>query len=289
MASSNQAFDRYCAEIRSYPRLTLEEEKALGEAVKAGRDPAASEEQKAASLQARDKLVNSNLALVLNVVKQELPIELRGSDLNMDAIGEGNNGLLKAAEMFDPDKNVHFSTYADAWIRSYVKKAIASFPTIKIPQETRQDLYRISKAAQDMLSQSGSDPSDKEIADKLGMKEEKVSQLRALGNAATIVSLDDAVGDEEKENFGDRYIGDNDDEAQAAEEETNSAIAEGIATLTSLEADVLSRYLGLGGKEEESLSSIGKSYGFSRERARQIKERANAKLKAFLEEKGING
>ena len=105
MASSNQAFDRYCAELRSYPRLTLEEEKALGEAVKAGRDPAASEEQKAASLQARDKLVNSNLALVLNVVKQELPIELRGSDLNMDAIGEGNNGLLKAAEMFDPDKN----------------------------------------------------------------------------------------------------------------------------------------------------------------------------------------
>lgn len=289
MAPSNQAFDRYCAEVRSYPRLTLEQEKALGEAVKAGRDPNADEATKAKAQEARDQLVNSNLALVLNIVKQELPVELRGQDLNMDAIQEGNNGLLKAAEMFDPDKNVHFSTYADAWIRAYVKKAIASFPTIKIPQEARQDLYKISKAAQQLLSESGTDPTDKQIADRLGMKEEKVSELRALGTASAPISLDDTVGEEEKENFGDRYVGDTDDELKEDSEETNSAIAEGLASLSPIEADVLSRYLGLNGKEEESLTDIGKSHGFSRERARQLKERANAKLKAFLEEKGIKG
>lgn len=254
----------YLKSIGNHPRLSFEEEKELSEKSLSGdRD-------------AQTKLVECNLKLVVPIAKRYMGCGLPLLDL----IQEGNLGLMKAAEKYDGSKGFRFSTYATYWIRQAISRALGDQSrTIRIPANMVELLSKVRRGSAELLQTLRREPTEQEIADHLGIELEKVQTVMDMAQATT--SLDLAVDDDGETTMGD-LIADSSVENpyQNMVKEANTQIVEAVlATLSNKEADILRMRFGIGADKPMTLEEVGQHYGVTRERIRQVENKAIRKLR----------
>ena len=257
--------DKYLADIAKESLLTTDEEVELAQRIKAG-DQAA-----------LDKLVRANLRFVVSVAKQ---YQNQGLSLQ-DLIDEGNLGLVKAAQRFDETRGFKFISYAVWWIRQSIPQAVAEQArVIRLPMNQVGALAKVKKATALLEQKLERRPTVKEVADAIGMPEDKVDQLLSL-NSRT-VSTDAPLDDEDDANFLDVYVADDEVQTDTAveQESTSNAIRNSLDMLNEKERSILCMYFGLGTSREYSLEEIAMKLNISRERTRQIRDRALKRLKS---------
>ncbi len=263
-AESTDPVRQYLREIGKVYLLSAEEEIELAKKYEKG-DKAS-----------KDKLTQSNLRLVVSIAKKYIG---RGLSL-LDLIQEGNQGLIRAVEKYDWRKGFKFSTYATWWIRQAITRAIADQArTIRIPVhmvETINKLYRISRR---LMQELGREPSPEEIAEEADLDPERVREIFKI--AQEVTSLEAPVGEDQESFLGD-FIP---DESQlspvdaASKQLLKDHLDEVLATLSDREARVLKLRFGLEGNKQMTLEEVGKVFGVTRERIRQIEAKALRKLK----------
>ena len=254
----------YLKEIGHVPLLTAEEEVALAQRMEAGDE------------EARHRLEEANLRLVVSIAKRYVG---RGM-MFLDLIQEGNLGLLKAVEKFDYSKGYKFSTYATWWIRQAITRAIADQArTIRIPVHMVETINKLVRISRQLLQELGRDPRPEEIAKEMGISVARVHEIMKI--AQEPVSLETPIGEEEDSHLGD-FI---EDEAAPAPAEAASfmllreQLEEVLETLTDREKNVLRLRFGLEDGRSRTLEEVGQSFGVTRERIRQIEAKALRKLR----------
>lgn len=256
--------DLYLHEVSKSPLLTPLQETAVARRVRDGDEEAVRE------------LVTKNLRFVISVAKK---YQNRGLAL-VDLIGEGNLGLLTAARKFDPDHGVKFISYAVWWIRQAILSAIARHGRpVRVPLNRTADLSRVIRATENLRQELGREPTAEEISAAVGLSVELVQALAALNTAD--VRLDAPLAGDGERNVLERFMADGqaDAEAQAMEQFLKEEIDAALATLTPRDAKVLRLYFGLDGEKEHTLEEIGVLFGITRERVRQLRDRALKKLR----------
>ena len=256
----------YLSAIGEYPLLSYDQEVALGKRIQQG------------DKKAKDELINANLRLVVSIAKR-----YRGRGLAlMDLIQEGNIGLERAAEKYNPDMGFKFSTYATWWIKQAMTRAIAdSGRTIRIPVHMFENINKAKKVQRDLAQKLSREPTEKELATALGVSEEKVRKLLDLSLEPT--SLETPVGDEEDSSLGD-FISD-DNTISPTQFTDNEALKdemdEALKRLDPREEQVIRMRFGLDGQNPQTLEEVGKEFNVTRERIRQIEAKALRKLRRF--------
>jgi RNA polymerase primary sigma factor len=257
----------YLREIGKIPLLTQEEEQAL--AVKAAKG----------NKKAKDKMVEANMRLVVSIAKR---YSGRGLDF-LDLIQEGNTGLLRAVEKFDPEKGFKFSTYATWWIRQAITRAIADQArTIRIPVHMVETINKVLRASRKLTAELNREPTIEEIAKEMDMDVEKVDYVMRIKQ--DIASLDQSVGkdgDDEDSVLGD-FVEDEDrisPEDSAANQMLKEQLADIIATLSEREQKIIKLRFGIGGGRPHTLEEVGAEFSVTRERIRQIEAKALSKLR----------
>lgn len=254
----------YLKEIGQVPLLSTEEEQTLARAARAG------------DADARRRLSEANLRLVVSVAKRYAG---RGLPF-LDLIQEGNLGLMKAAEKFEPDRGFKFSTYATWWIRQSITRAIADQGrTIRIPVHLVEHINRVRKTAGELLRKNGREPTAEEIAVRLEMEPDRVRELLQL--AQEPVSLETPVGEEEDAHLED-FI--QDEEAgipvdEAGRQLLRQELMSVLKSLTPREERVITLRFGLDDGRPRTLEELGKEFNVTRERIRQIEAKALRKLR----------
>lgn len=254
----------YLKSIGNHPRLSFDQEKELSVKALAGDHNAV------------NTLVECNLLLVVSVAKKYygcgLPL--------LDLIQEGNLGLIKAAEKYDGSKGFRFSTYATYWIRQAISRALGDQSrTIRIPANMVELLSKVKKATAELTQKLGRTPSDKEIAKHLDIEVDKVQAVMDIAQATT--SLDTPVDDEGETSMGD-LIADHAAEnpmASMIKEANRQIVANILDTLGSREAEILKMRFGIDAEKAMTLEEVGNYYGLSKERIRQIENKAIRKLR----------
>lgn len=252
----------YLRQIKSIPVLSTEEELELAKRVKKG-DPAA-----------REKLIESNLRLVVSIAKNYNSPSLSF----MDLVQEGNLGLVAAVEHFDYSKGNKFSTYATWWIRQAIGRAIIdSGRTIRIPNNLLNNYYRLLRI---ISCGAEEEPTDAEVAEKTGWSLDYIRKLRKLSVPDTM-SLDAPMGDDEETTFGDLTPDPNnfDPTADIMREANKEAVERVLNTLDEPEKTTLKMRFGLLDGKGYSLEEVGKKLGLTHERVRQIEIKALRKLR----------
>jgi RNA polymerase primary sigma factor len=266
-AETGEALDLFMRDIRRYPLLTKQEEGDLARRVEQG------------DLSAKERMINSNLRLVVSVAKRYQGHELPLSDL----IQEGMLGLIRAAEKFDYRKGFKFSTYATFWIRQAIQRGLANKArTIRIPVHIGQRERKIVRAERELGARLGRDPSDLEIAKEAELPEEQVEEVRAA--ARTVTSLDRAVGEDGDTAFGDLLPSD----GPEMEEEIQVSLAQEtlrrtVGDLPEPERSVIRLRYGIDGEEPKALRETGRRLELSAERVRQLELRALERLSSHRE------
>jgi RNA polymerase primary sigma factor len=258
----------YLREIGQTPLLTPAEEVTLAARVKRG------------DKKARLAMIKANLRLVVKIAHDYdglgLPL--------LDLINEGNIGLMKAVERFNPKKGAKLSTYAALWIKQAIRRALSNqSKTIRLPVHVVGKLYQLQRAGFKLAEELGHEPTDDELADKLKIPRDKLIQLRAA--AARPASLDAPVGDEGETRFGDLV---EDSTAMSPYEllrmkTMRQDVRQQLKHLTDREAEILTLRFGLDGHDHRTLDEVGKRFKVSRERIRQIQDLALAKLRRRME------
>jgi RNA polymerase primary sigma factor len=262
------SFDQYLFDVEKYPLIEESgEERELARRARAGDKEAA------------ERLVTANLRFVISYVKK-----YQGRGLGLaELVCIGNEGLLKAVKKFDPDKGVKFISYAVWWIRQTVLQALAEQTrSVRIPLNQNSNLVKLSRTETALTQLLGRTPTDQEIADEMGEPVDTVRALRRV--AASELSLDAPIdrGDRDSASFGERFAG---AEAEDIEESVESQAQREFLDrmfekyLTERERKILYLYYGLDDGEERTLEEIGSLLGVTRERIRQIRNRAFEKLR----------
>jgi RNA polymerase primary sigma factor len=256
--------DQYLYEVSKTPLLTSQQEIAIAKRVRAGDE------------EAMQELVKRNLRFVISVAKK---YQNRGLALT-DLIGEGNVGLLTAARKFDPDQGVKFISYAVWWIRQAILASLArQGRTVRVPLNRTADLSRIVRTAENLRQELRREPTPEEIAQSTGLSVDVVQSLAALNTSD--VRLDAPLDPEGDRSLIERFIADEqgDPEAQAMDKFLSEEIENALRTLPPRDAKVLRLYFGLDGGREHTLEEIGGMLGVTRERVRQLRDRALKRLR----------
>ncbi|MFL5541615.1 MAG: RNA polymerase sigma factor RpoD/SigA [Longimicrobiaceae bacterium] len=258
------SLDQYLKEVSTHKLLTGPQEIELGRRARAGDEDAVSE------------LVRANLRFVISVAKK---YQNRGVSLS-DLIQEGNVGLVTAARKFDPDQGVKFISYAVWWIRQAILSALANQGrSVRVPLNRACDLAKIFRERERLKQELRRDPSPQELSQATGLSPEIVESLQTL-NAAEI-RLDAPIGDSDDSQLMDRFIA---EEAIVTEDEVeerllSERVEKALDTLQPRDAKVLKLYFGLEGGREHTLEEIGDILGVTRERIRQLRDRALKRLR----------
>jgi RNA polymerase primary sigma factor len=270
MNESDTGLNRYLREIGRIPLLTPQQEIELAGKMKKG-DPAA-----------RERMINANLRLVVTIAHDYVNLGLPLLDL----ISEGNIGLTKAVERFDPAKGAKLSTYAMWWIKQSIKRALANQgKTIRLPVHLVDKVAKVRRVSLQISEELGREPTDDELGEEIGIAGEKVARLKSLGIRPA--SIDGPIGDDDSTEFGE-VIGD--EEAQTPFEllRDKNLLDEMDGLLDLLdkrEQKIISQRFGLDGGTPRTLEDVGKNFGVTRERIRQLQNIALAKLRRALSKK----
>jgi RNA polymerase primary sigma factor len=261
---SDGSLDQYLLDISRYPLITREEEVELARRIREG------------DQEALDKLVRSNLRFVVSVAKK---YQNQGVSLS-DLINEGNLGLIRAAHKFDETKGIKFISYAVWWIRQAILQALAEQSRIvRVPLNRAGTLHRIGKRANALLQELGREATHAEIADGMEITEEEVARTIAISQ--THLSLDAPLTPGEDNKLLD-YLPDEQHatpDVEAFDKALTESIEAALGSLKEREARILRLYFGLDGSEPMTLEEIGAMLGITRERVRQIKEKALSRLR----------
>jgi len=262
------AIKLYLREIGQVKLLTPQEEVELAARIKKG------------DKKARERMIKANLRLVVKIAHD---YENFGLPL-LDLISEGNIGLMKAVERFDPAKGGKLSTYGSWWIKQSIKRALANqSKTIRLPVHLVDKISRMRKTALKLQEIFGREPTDEELAEEMGMSVSRVAQMRTA--AIRPASLDAPIGDDDTNSFAEVVQ----DEAASTpydnlEEKTVTAmLREMVKTLDERESTILCYRFGLDGGSEKTLEEVGERFGVTRERVRQIQNIALIKLRKMIE------
>lgn len=254
----------YMREMGQFSMLSADEEIELAHRIAKG------------DQSAKNELVEANLRLVVSLARHYQGCGLSYQDL----IQEGNIGLIKAAEKFDVSKGFRFSTYASWWIKQALSRAIADQSrTIRIPVHMTENINKFKKAERELLSQLNREPKIKEIADAMGISEKQAKEIQSYIVEPT--SLDIQVGDDDDTTIG-SFVEDThfvNPESAYIKESNGDVVNAVLDTLSDREANILRLRFGIGGKKAMTLEEVGKEYGLTRERIRQIEAKALRKLR----------
>lgn len=260
----NDPVRMYLKEIGRVDLLTADEEVEIAKRIEAGDETA------------RDELAEANLRLVVSIAKRYVG---RGMSF-LDLIQEGNMGLMKAVNKFDYTKGFKFSTYATWWIRQAITRAIADQArTIRIPVHMVETINKLSRIQRQLVKELGRDPAPEEIGAEMDLPTEKVREILKISQDP--VSLETPIGEENDSHLGD-FI--EDDEATSPEDSASSELLKEelrdvLDTLTDREENVLRLRFGLDDGRQRTLEDVGKVFGVTRERIRQIEAKALRKLR----------
>lgn len=282
--NNNQYFDDisddsvrlYLREIGKIPLLTAQEELELAQKVVAG------------DKRAKDKMAEANMRLVVSIAKR---YSGRGLDF-LDLIQEGNTGLLRAVEKFDPDKGFKFSTYATWWIRQAITRAIADQArTIRIPVHMVETINKLLRTQRRKTQELNREPTIEELARELEMEPEKVEYVMKIKQ--DITSLDAGVGrdDDSEDSVLQDFIEDEDGptpEESAANQLLKEQVQAILSTLSEREQKIVKMRFGLENGKSHTLEEVGQEFAVTRERIRQIEAKALAKLRKHKDAKKLH-
>ena len=267
---SDSSMKIYLKEISQTPLLTLEEETALAERIKMGDD------------KARDHMIRANLRLVVKIAGDYSGYGLSLSDL----ISEGNIGLMHAVERFDPEKGGKLSTYAAWWIKQSIKRALANqSKTVRLPVHMVDKIARMRRISSLLTEALGREPTDEELAEELGLPRQKVAMLKQASQRPT--SLDAPVNEGEATEYGD-IIGDESASNPLdilTEKNLHEQVEELLSILGKRERQIIDERFGLNGLKPMLLEDVGREFGVSRERIRQLQNAALTKMRRALMKK----
>jgi len=269
MASDSSMIKVYLREIGQVPLLTPEQELGLARRVQAGDE------------EARSQMIQANLRLVVKIAQNYTGL---GMPL-LDLISEGNIGLMKAVERFDPDRGAKLSTYAAWWIKQSIKRSLANqSKTIRLPAHLIEKISRMRKVIQKLSERLKREPNNAEIAEIMGVKPGAIAHWRAI--CLNPASLHAPVGDDNATDFNER-IGD-ENAKTAYENITDRQVRDDIVrffdSLDHREREILKYRYGLEGVEVHTLETVGERFNITRERVRQIQNTALQKLRGMIEQ-----
>jgi RNA polymerase primary sigma factor len=273
---SDDSVRLYLREIGKIPLLSAEEELELAQKVVAG------------DKRAKDKMAEANMRLVVSIAKR---YSGRGLDF-LDLIQEGNTGLLRAVEKFDPDKGFKFSTYATWWIRQAITRAIADQArTIRIPVHMVETINKLLRTQRRMTQELNREPTIEELAKELEMEPEKVEYVMKIKQ--DITSLDAGVGrdDGEEDSVLADFIEDEDGDSpedSAANQLLKEQVQSILSTLSEREQKIIKMRFGLENGKSHTLEEVGQEFAVTRERIRQIEAKALAKLRKHKDAKKLH-
>ena len=264
---SDSGFKIYLREIGQTPLLTIQEEIQLAAKIKRG------------DMKARAKMIKANLRLVVKIAHDygNLGLPL------LDLVSEGNIGLMKAVERFDPAKGGKLSTYAAWWIKQSIKRALANqSKTIRLPVHLVDKIAKVKRLAMAMSEELGREPTDDELAEEVGISAAKLSQLRTV--SIRPASLDAPINDDDGTEFGE-LVGDDsavDPAENLSEKNLQEEVSDLLGVLDARERKIINSRFGLDGGKARTLEEVGQKFGVTRERIRQLQNIALAKLRRAL-------
>ena len=270
---SDDSVRLYLREIGKIPLLTAEEELKLAHEVVAGEK------------RAKDKMAEANMRLVVSIAKRYVG---RGLDL-LDLIQEGNTGLLRAVEKFDPDKGFKFSTYATWWIRQAITRAIADQArTIRIPVHMVETINKLLRTQRRLTQELNREPTNEEIAKEMDIEVDKVEHIMKIKQ--DIHSLDQSVRDDEEDSVLGDFVEDEDTispEESAANQLLKEQVKDLLGSLSEREQKIIRLRFGLEDGKSHTLEEVGQEFSVTRERIRQIEAKALAKLRKHKDSKRL--
>ncbi len=268
--TNGDSLQLYLREIGQVKLLTPEEEITLAKRIKRG------------DKDAREHMIKANLRLVVKIARD---YENLGLPL-LDLINEGNIGLMKGVERFDPKKGAKLSTYASWWIKQAIKRALANqSKTIRLPVHVVDKVAHIRRAELKLREALDREPTDEEVASELGLDARRVRRYRAASRAP--VSLDAPLGDDDTERVSEVVADPNAalPSEQLVYESDNALVQEILSTLPEREREILAMRFGLTDGKERTLEQVGERFGVTRERIRQIQEEALKKIRILMEKR----
>lgn len=264
VSSQGDSLTHYLTEIRAYPLLTRAEEAALAKRIRAG------------DTDALNELVCANLRFVVSVAKKYYQPHVALADL----VNEGNLGLIRAAERFDESKGVKFISYAVWWVRQAIVQALTEHANIiRVPLSRATVVHRIGRRTNALRHTLGREPTEAEIAEELDLSDQELASTLAITRST--VSLDAPNGSDDGAGLSELLADDDGTptDQEAAEADAGNCIEAALHQLRPRDQSVLRLYFGLGPGDPMTLEEIGALYGITRERVRQIKDHALARIR----------